>query len=414
MKAIDLIAKAKTSILLNNPFYANIIMRVPFIENKECPTLQTDSTKIEYNPLLIEASSVQEIRFYCYHEAFHIIFLHHLRRGIKNPDLYNKAADYVINSILKEMADNYNNKKYAISVPDWVSYDVRFKGMYVEEVYKILLDENPQQNKPQQGNNQQGSGQSSGNSKGDSGGESPYEKAKRTGRFDEVKDLKNKEGKAASESEKKENEQQWKGIIQQSHAAAKRAGKVPLGIDRIIEELFEPQIDWRSVLSQYLTTKVYNDYTWLKRNLNYVFADIYMPKLESEQVGNILIWMDTSGSVGKKEMEILATEVQGILSSFNVELSVGYFDSNAYEPETIEANDYPLKLHPKGGGGTDFDAPVRYVIDNYLEPECVIILTDGYCSSFYKEEPSFPVLWVVYGKKEFNPPYGEVMFIKEF
>jgi len=123
--------------------------------------------------------------------------------------------------------------------------------------------------------------------------------------------------------------------------------------------------------------------------------------------------MDTSGSIGKRGKEILAGEAQAILDTFKVELYITYFDSEFQGIQKISADDVPLSLNPKGGGGTSYIPSAKYIEEQELEPDCVIYMTDGYCNSFSKP-PDYPVLWLITGKRDFVPPFGEVIYIKEF
>ena len=59
---------------------------------------------------------------------------------------------------------------------------------------------------------------------------------------------------------------------------------------------------------------------------------------------------------------------------------------------------------PAGGGGTSPECVPRYMKKEALEPECVIMLTDGYIGS---QDPSDwqinkPILWCIKGNERFN------------
>jgi len=65
-----------------------------------------------------------------------------------------------------------------------------------------------------------------------------------------------------------------------------------------------------------------------------------------------------------------------------------------------------IKLSPKGGGGTDFVPPFRWVEENDIEPKCLVYLTDLCCNSF-PVVPDYAVLWVTNSHKA--APFGETL-----
>ena len=81
------------------------------------------------------------------------------------------------------------------------------------------------------------------------------------------------------------------------------AGKTGSGGDRDLVELLKPQIDWREVLREFVvTTCTGSDYsTWQRPNRRYISAGVYMPSGISESIGELVIAIDTSGSIGQPE-----------------------------------------------------------------------------------------------------------------
>ena len=92
------------------------------------------------------------------------------------------------------------------------------------------------------------------------------------------------------------------------------AGKMGSGGDRDLEELLKPQIDWREVLREFITsTSAGSDYsTWQRPNRRFVSVGAYMPSGISEKVGELVIAIDTSGSIGQLELTAFLSEVQSI------------------------------------------------------------------------------------------------------
>ena len=372
--AAEAITKSKAGIVLRSPFFASLLLRMPFVEDITCSTMYTNGSVIGYNPVFVESLSLDEVKGVMCHEVMHLTNLHHLRCNNRDMSKWNSACDYAINPIIIEAG---------WKLPKEGLLNLAYNGMYAEKIYNLLPDSNEQK------------------------------QSSDPGRCGEIRDFKNKNGKTPSEAEKKKQEQDIIVAVQKAYNVAKRCGNMPTGLERLIKEIIESEIDWKSVLSRFLTENDRNDYTWKLPNTRYLYAGLYLPRLQSEQIGRVMIHMDASGSIGKREMEILAGEAQAILDTFKVELYITYFDSKFQGIQKISADDVPLSLNPKGGGGTSYIPSAKYIEEQELEPDCVIYMTDGYCNSF-PEPPDYPVLWLITGKRDFVPPFGEVIYIKEF
>lgn len=75
--------------------------------------------------------------------------------------------------------------------------------------------------------------------------------------------------------------------------------------------------------------------------------------------------------------------------------------------------DLPFTVEMRGGGGTAFSPPFDWIERQGEQPVALIYFTDGYGYDFAKEPP-YPVLWVLdRNNKGFNPPYGDVIRIRE-
>jgi predicted metal-dependent peptidase len=155
-----------------------------------------------------------------------------------------------------------------------------------------------------------------------------------------------------------------------------------------------------------------NDYSWTPPNRRYLSQGFYLPSLRSEELPEIVIAVDTSGSVTAEELAQFAAEISGILEAYDTTITVIYCDTGINgDPEIFTREDMPLKLNAKGGGGTDFRPPFAWVQKQGLTPACLIYLTDMACSSF-PFDPGYPVLWAKIGTWKSNPPpFGEVIEI---
>jgi predicted metal-dependent peptidase len=125
--------------------------------------------------------------------------------------------------------------------------------------------------------------------------------------------------------------------------------------------------------------------------------DMLLPSRISERVGHIAFGPDMSGSVGSKEMTAMVTELVYLAKDVEPEkLDVLYWDTRVARHETYDESNLEQLLSstkPMGGGGTRPSCVKQFMKDNRINPECLIMLTDGYVDSW----PEFdcPTLWLI-------------------
>jgi hypothetical protein len=162
------------------------------------------------------------------------------------------------------------------------------------------------------------------------------------------------------------------------------AGKLGSGMDRDMVELLQPQVDWREVLRDFVqTTCQGNDYsTWRRPNRRYIGAGIYMPSGISEQIGEIVVAIDTSGSIGARELGVFLAEIKEVADTVHPEaIRILYWDTKVCGDERYEGaevDNIVQSTKPKGGGGTDVRCVPQYLQDKQIKAQAVIVLTDGY------------------------------------
>ena len=187
-----------------------------------------------------------------------------------------------------------------------------------------------------------------------------------------------------TDKEKEELHREIDRAIRQGQIAAKKAGIGAGGLDRELEELLEPKVDWREVLREFVKSicSAKDASSWRRVNRRFLSGDVYMPTLIGERVGHIVIGVDTSGSIGVRELSDFLSEVKGIAEEVRPEkVDLLYWDSEvAGHEEYDEANVVNIvsSTKPRGGGGTSPSCVTEYLKEKAIKPECVIMLTDGY------------------------------------
>lgn len=193
---------------------------------------------------------------------------------------------------------------------------------------------------------------------------------------------------------------------QQAMCSAKACGRMPSGIERQLKEARESKCDWRAILREFIAATDPSDYRWSPPNRRFISSGLYLPSITRSGVGEIVIAVDTSGSIGQRELDRFAGEVTAISEETKPEcIHVVYCDAAVAATEEFGPSE-AIKLSPKGSGGTDFRPPFQWVEDQGIQPKCLIYLTDLCCSSF-PEPPDYPVLWVTDSRT--SAPFGETV-----
>lgn len=342
----DQLVRARTALILDHPFFGNLVLRLKLVEETSIPTLAVDGKNIFYNPQFVAELSPELTESAMVHEIGHCIFEHISRREGRDPFIWNCAGDYVINAMIEDAGFKIGK--------NWL-HDPKFAGLSTDTIYELLP-------------------------KNDSSRPSPGQKG---GSLDEIMD-----GDPASTQV---DALEWKIATIQAAVLAKAAGKLPRSIARFVEELTTPKIDWRSVLRRFVTETSKNDYTWMRPNRRYAAQNIYLPTLHSESMGSIAIVVDTSGSIDQTTLAAFATEIKAIVDTTRPEkTTVIYCDATVNHVDEFGPNDQ-MHFDMHGGGGTDFAPPFEWLAERGENPVCLIYLTDM-CGSF-PTEPEYPVLW---------------------
>ena len=205
-----------------------------------------------------------------------------------------------------------------------------------------------------------------------------------------------------------EQEQQWRQAVSQAARAAKAQGDLPGCLQRLVEDILAPRVDWREVLQQFIARTARNDYDWSRPSRRFAHrGDVVLPSLRSNELPPIVVVVDTSGSIGAEEMNQFLGEVEGILGQYPTTIHLLWADAQVAGVDVLTQADLPLTgLEPKGGGGTNFIPAFEWVEEEQLELSCLVYLTDMY-GTFPTVEPTYPTLWVA--TSDVVAPWGETV-----
>jgi predicted metal-dependent peptidase len=360
---------ARTNLIINHPFFASLLLRMPLIEDASVATAATNGKCLRYNPTWLGKLSAAETEFTLAHEVMHKVFQHMTRRGTMSHNRFNQAADYVINGLL--VADGVGRMPAGgLHNPQLVAAG----GGTTEGVYKLLPESDE--------------------------GKGP---GKPGGSLDDVQDAADDEAGLA------EAEEETKVEVIQAANAAKAMGRLSGGLERIVGELTRRRADWRAVLRRFMTERAKTDWSYAKPKRRFMAEDIYLPGLVGERMGEVVVALDCSGSVDEALLAKFGAEAKAIAEDAKpAKLHVIYFDAQVLRHDVFLPDD-DIVIKPCGGGGTAFEPIFAYVEANDINPVATVVLTDMYGS--FGEAPSYPVLWAATTAEV--APWGETLRVEE-
>ena len=401
---------ARIQLLLSQPFFGSLCLRLKMQEG-DVPTMATDGRRILYNPEFARQLSAAELEAVLAHEVMHCALGHHCRRGQRDARLWNRAADLAINPLL--VANHFQ-------LPAGALIDAAFSGMSAEEIYAEL------KRKEDAGGGRDSEGapaSHSGNDEASTGSElrsdhsAPCPPATKQTKaeansvvpksaFGEVVDAVDEKGRRASEPENLEQQREWSLAAEQAQRSATACGSKPAGVERPLKRSRSTPLDWRAILRDFISAQTPQDYRWSPPNRRYVSAGLYLPSVEKTGPGEIVVAVDTSGSIRRGELEQFAAEIAAIAEETRPERIHVVCADAAVQSEREFASGEPVTIEPMGGGGTDFRPVFRWVEERGIAPACLIYLTDLRCR-WFPASVEYPVLWVTNSKRE--APLGETV-----
>ena len=384
-KYTERLVASRIRILMRSGFYGLLLMHLKLAIDEKLDTAATDGERIFFGTKFLDKLSDEELDFIMMHELLHVVLQHCFRGENLQHDRYNVACDIVINSTIFYETGKVLNCKALGGIPMHLTPKGKDGYLYTaEEVYEML---------PSQPSKKSSSGRGSGN-----GGVDDHSKWGQGKAPAELKDAWNQHIIDAAISIEKDSDSR---------------GTIPAMAQRIVDSLRNPSVDWRTLLSDFITEEIC-DYSFSPPDRRFSDSPFFLPDFNDidQAVHNVLFMCDTSGSISDGTLAQVLSEVVWAIGQFGGKLSgkLGFFDAEVYAPVPF-ANEHELRnIKPKGGGGTNFEIIFEYVSAHMMEdpPIGIIILTDGY-APFPEQSAALgiPVLWLIVNE-EVTPPWGRV------
>lgn len=393
MTAQEKFDKAKQRVLLDHRFFASMMMRMKWQADTSCKTAWTNGKVVGYNPEYIDLQTVKQTMGIIIHEIFHPMMKHHLRIGNKDAATWNEACDYAINPLIL---------KYGFELPKGHLFEKKFDGMSAEQIYPILMQEKLEQKKEK---NKAGQDQSENNKEGQGNQSNVAGDSFR----DEIRPAVNEAGSLADEAECIAQGIAIDIATTQAKKFAEKAGQRFAGMERLVKEIATTETPWEQILQRFLYDSAKTEYDWSRPSRRH---EQYFPSLHNYEAGNIVIVIDSSGSINQQVFDRFMSEVSSVLENISSEIWIIIADDKVQDARQVRADELQ-SIKPKGYGWTNFKPAFKWLADNDIQPNALIYLTDLECNSF-SDEPNFPVLWAGYGwyAEKAKVPFGEKIILK--
>lgn len=406
--ALTKIRNSFTQIMTNLGFFTDLLFKLNIVEaypNSGVDTMATDGKSIVYSPEFVNSLAEDEVSFVIIHEIMHNANFHFARQSGRDHDLWNEAADYAINIQIDDMAKELPRK--ILKAPKKILLDDKYRNMSAEQIYDILKKD---QKAPS------------------GGGGTPQNDIRKPGSLDKA-GTKVVEGSKDMQESGSSEELEGAWSIARKVAGNKNIGTGSASMDRWIKKINKPKVNWKTELKKFISS-VYDDKDYAYFNKNYIYRDMYLSgvkNVDTDAYDNVVIAIDTSGSITEDTLAKFATELFSIFKIHRVQTChVIWCDAeipkDGVQTFNISKDKFSIeKLKPKGGGGTSFLPPFEWVQKNILKkgkvPAFFIYFTDAAgtaptVNDFDIKRYSKRILWVITETETApNITFGKKLFI---
>jgi predicted metal-dependent peptidase len=405
---VDQIMTARIYMLLNQPFFGNLATRLKLVDaSKWCDTAATDGRHFFYNREFIKSLNPKQLVFLLAHEVLHSVYDHMGRRGSRDPMIWNFANDYIVNyTLVNSIVKNKNAEMPSVGL-----YNEKYTDEFTsEEIYRFLEDEykkNPKifinmKTLDQHLELGEDSKDGSGKSNPDPGSETGYDYTQHAPVY--------------SEEELEKIRQEMKAALISSSQV--NTGRLPLGVERMIEQMVKPSISWRELLINSIQTCFRDDYTFEKPSRRSWVSGCIFPSQKNMETIDICISLDTSGSIGDKKFAAFLSEVQEIIRLYqDYRLHIWCIDAEIFNHQvfTPENSDEIYSYKAFGGGGNNFPLNWQHMEKMDLKPELFVIFSDGYPCGSWGVPDYCPTIFVIANEwdKKIEAPFGRTVYMDD-
>lgn len=364
-----LLDKTKSRVFMSRDaaFLAPLMCSMNFVWTKSIETAATNGLTLWWNPVWFHYLPPATRETVLVHELWHPARLHMMRRGNRDPLIWNYACDIRINNDLEKQG-----YKFDMTMP-WLDHQFDVSGNQPEEaIYDELIKKIP----PQSGAWGQGDG------------------------LGDLEDLTEEQQRTLIQN-----------VVQAQQSAIKTGnpGAIPGDTQSILDQFLIPKVNWEEALMRFFTERFSYHYTWRRPNRRH---EIYLPSRQQDEKGkltHLMYFLDVSGSVTDEQVIRFNSEIKYIKDVLKPQkLTLVQFDTRISHIDVFEENDSFDKLCVVGRGGTDL-RPVREMILKE-KPSAAVVFSDLYCAPM--EKIDIPVIFVAVDNRKATVNFGELIHIE--
>ena len=419
------VIKARSQIIRSQAFYGALALNMKIVEDGAVKGVTVDGENITYNPEWVTGVTEPELQGAIALGVTKIALMHHVRRNGRDDETWQKASDLACVPMLK---------RALFTMPAGVTEDTSHDGETVEQIFNFLWaekkkEEGQGQGQPGQGQGQPGQGQGQGQpgqpGQGQGQGQGqPGQPGKGQGQGQPGQPGQSpsagQTGSAlgpvtvADAPNPQQAEQIARVMTLQAAQAAKAMGDGRADCESLARQLSGAQLPWEVLLRDFMEKAAKADYSWQRPNRRFMARGMYLPTAHSLEMGELVIIIDTSGSLKDSELEDFGKECLAICEDLKPsKIWAVYVDTKVQRVDEFEEME-DFKLSAKGRGGTKLSAGIEWLGLGLADPAAVVFFTDMDNTSWGKD-PGVPVLWVATGspRRHKVPPYGDVVKYNE-
>lgn len=353
----------KSSLFKAVPFYGDIIAGVNIIENNRIDTAATDGVVIYYNKYFFQSMSESQCNYVLLHELFHMLMLHWKRMDGKDKQIWNIAADYVVNGFIESQMGHLCYWGFKIERPSCGCFLSMYRGESVEELYNKIWEDNI---------DNIGSG---------------YILVRNTYAFDTDKlerleiDVNDILDTLTDEQTVIAEQRINDAILSAKKKWYKGRSQYGLYPFSIMRRANCKRIRWDRILKDYLVSDVVDVTSYDTPERKYLHMELILPGATKDDLCIPEIWafVDSSGSIEEDELSEFVNQLHRIATKYECNMNMAFWSTDVTNVYTkINKPSEIFKCEIGTTGGTDIECVYDYLDSNQINPTVLLILTDGY------------------------------------
>lgn len=403
-------------------------INIEVLDAKKCPvptacvTFRDFKINMFFNREFIDKLNDDELLGLILHETLHLTFYHNVRNVDKNMQLWNIACDLEVNSIIDSMKFKLPEggllPQKDFNLPTRLSAE-----QYYDAIYRELEEQ------VKNGKFGQGSGGGSGNgipidienlptlddhsqwSKTESESEMVKQMMDTV-----VKSAIQKNEKDLDKSSLKDNLTEALRDVNGKNNKSHRHGSELGNYVSTVTAKGEGKVKWNFILNRLIRKTLSSNYIPSFKRTSRRYGELVKGKIKNHKIDNIIVAVDTSGSIDTDLHERFMEEIILIRRMFKVDIRYIQCDTRVRQDIKLKRYTDINKIEIKGGGGTDFRPVFEYIKQKNYKPNAILYFTDG--EGDYPAKSNIDTLWILSDDscmeyESYRPPFGYKLFLNE-